>query len=118
MSSNVSRTVLVVSMRFEADFIQHKQPLIRPRRASRAPPRLVDENNTVAPRLLSKGSLASMSATGKPNKIVGTAVSATATKLTAGVSLALNGTRKALGDVSNAARVRPFVDILHQDTES
>lgn len=80
-------------------------PLIRPRRASRAPSRLVDENVTAAPRLLSKSSLASMSATGKSNKIVGTAVSATTTKLTAGVSLALNGTRKALGDVSNATRV-------------
>lgn len=90
----------------------NKQPLIRPRRASRAPSRLVDENVTAAPRLLSKSSLASMSATGKSNKIVGTAVSATTTKLTAGVSLALNGTRKALGDVSNATRVRPFADVL------
>lgn len=89
----------------------------RPRRASRAPVRLGDENSVVStsaaaghnPRLIGKTSTASLAAAGrlvggKPTVSVSTAGGAVAggSKISVGVAPVAAGSRRALGDVSNA----------------
>ncbi|GAA5834140.1 hypothetical protein JCM3766R1_004470 [Sporobolomyces carnicolor] len=95
----------------------------RPRRASRAPVRLSqDENSTAAtsapqqaqPRLIGKSSTASLAAAGR---IVGKTAASSTTTVPVGKAAALPGPRRALGDVSNAgANTRIQVDRTSKDS--
>ncbi|GAA5926669.1 uncharacterized protein JCM15063_000338 [Sporobolomyces koalae] len=95
----------------------------RPRRASRAPARLSqDENATAAgagatkaqPRLVGKTSTASLSAAGR---MAGKTGSVATTGVAVGKTAALPGPRRALGDVSNAgAANRVQVDRTSKDS--
>ncbi|GAA6015727.1 hypothetical protein JCM11491_002460 [Sporobolomyces phaffii] len=95
----------------------------RPRRASRAPVRLSQDENAAAasagpqqaqPRLIGKTSSASLAAAGR---MVGKSVSTTTSTIAVGKAAALPGPRRALGDVSNAGGAnRVQVDRTSKDS--